>query len=76
MEYQPGVHLMHTPPTKEEAEANPNQIYIFGHVHGKHCDADDEPNCRGVCVERQSGLPIDLDKLITNIKEHLAHGKK
>lgn len=76
LEYQPGVHLMHIPPTKEEAEANPNRIYIFGHVHGKHCDADDELNCRCVCVERQFGRPLDLDRLIMNIKERLAHGKE
>lgn len=65
----PGVILMHEPFADPAAYVDPKSIYIFGHVHDKHCPMDDYPNCFCVSVERIGYRPIDLDKLIADIRK-------
>lgn len=60
--YQYNVVLMHEPP--ETSEIINGMHYFFGHVHDKHCDADDYINCKCVSAERIDYTPIDLDKAI------------
>lgn len=62
---EPRVTLMHEPPLAENIWSR--MIYVFGHVHNKHCEADDYGNCICVSAERINYTPVDLDKLINEI---------
>ena len=59
---KPNVILMHEPPRDEDILQG--LTYIFGHVHSKHCNADDYPNCFCVSVERIGYKPITLEKVL------------
>ena len=72
MMVEPGVILMHEPPTEDLIV--PEYKFIYGHVHGKWCPADDYGNCKCVSVERIDYTPIDLDKLIASLNPN--SGKK
>lgn len=72
MMVEPGVILSHEPP--EEEWIVPQYKYLYGHVHGKWCPADDYGNCKCVCVERQNYTPIDLDEVIVSLNPN--SGKK
>ena len=64
---EPGIILMHEP-FADLSLVVPNYIYFFGHVHAKETPMDTCSNCMCVSVERIGYKPIDLDKVIKNIK--------
>lgn len=66
---KPNVLLMHEPPNDNDILKG--MTYIFGHVHSKHCNADDYPNCYCVSVERIGYKPIELDKVLKIIDNKL-----
>ncbi len=72
MMVEPTVMLMHEPPTEDIIISK--YKYIYGHVHGKPCPADDYGNCKCVSVERINYTPVDLDELIKEMNPN--KGKK
>lgn len=64
--YEPGVILMHEPPKKEEVSKD--FIYIYGHTHNKKVDIEKKKNCYCVCVEKTNYSPVNLTKLIKELK--------
>lgn len=63
---EPRVILMHEPPLESDVLDGMN--YIFGHIHEKVIDIESRDNCRCVSVERTNYKPIDLDKLLKQMK--------
>lgn len=70
----PGVILMHEPFTDSFLIAL-NYFYFFGHVHSKKTLMDEYSNCFCVSVERIGYKPIDLDKCLREMKDHIKQNK-
>ena len=51
-------------------------FYIHGHTHEKPCHTDDLLNCACVSVERIDYTPVDLDKLIKDLKKKVNEYEK
>lgn len=58
--------LSHIPPAREYI--SDKYIYIFGHIHDKHIDIEDLPNCLCVCCDRTDFFPISLKRCKDLIK--------
>ena len=68
-----GVVAMHEPEAISSKYINKDTVYLFGHVHGKLCQADTLSNFECVCVERLNLTPIDLDQLIIKIRKRISN---
>ena len=53
--------LSHYPPHPEEMQGY--NYYLYGHVHGKWCPAEDKENALCVSCERINYTPISLDEV-------------